>query len=43
MSVFHVCYHPGIDAIRSMFLATIRYGDRMRASVKIEWSTARDN
>ncbi|EPS98621.1 hypothetical protein FOMPIDRAFT_1165031 [Fomitopsis schrenkii] len=26
-----------------MFLATIRYGDRMRASVKIEWSTARDN
>ncbi|KZT64250.1 MFS general substrate transporter [Daedalea quercina L-15889] len=26
-----------------MLLITIRYGDRMRASVNIEWSTARDN
>ncbi|KAH9917966.1 major facilitator superfamily domain-containing protein [Fomitopsis serialis] len=26
-----------------MLLVTIRYGDRMRASVNIEWSTARDN
>ncbi|KAH9829638.1 MFS general substrate transporter [Rhodofomes roseus] len=26
-----------------MLLLTIRYGDRMRASVNIKWSTARDN